>query len=122
MLKWAREHSCPWDERTCENATMRGRTRVLKWARNHGAPWSWRTCALALDAGHLEALEWAVRHGAPMDRVARRFALKRGWIARLPQLSSGLAGTTGSRAPLRPRASGRDVRGTPIARTRPRAR
>ena len=47
MLKWAREHGCPWDEETCGYAVMRGHFEVLKWARENGCPWDEETCRYA---------------------------------------------------------------------------
>jgi len=38
VLKWAREHGCPWDARTCEAAAESGHTELLQWAREHGCP------------------------------------------------------------------------------------
>jgi len=37
-LKWAREHGCPWNHRTCEAAVAGGHTELLRWARAHGCP------------------------------------------------------------------------------------
>jgi len=38
VLKWAREHSCPWNSRTCAAAAAHGHTELLQWAREHGCP------------------------------------------------------------------------------------
>jgi len=38
VLKWAREHDCPWDEQTCAYADQYGHLEVLKWAREHDCP------------------------------------------------------------------------------------
>ena len=38
VLKWAREHDCPWNHRTCEAAAEGGHTELLQWARVHGCP------------------------------------------------------------------------------------
>ena len=38
VLKWAREHGCPWDSDTCTYATVFGHTTLLRWAREHGCP------------------------------------------------------------------------------------
>jgi len=43
VLKWAREHGCPWNENgycVCDDAASGGHLEVLKWAREHGCPWS----------------------------------------------------------------------------------
>ena len=44
LLKWAREHNCPWDEDTCERAAFRGHLELLKWARANGCPWDKQRC------------------------------------------------------------------------------
>ena len=38
VLKWAREHDCPWNRRTCEAAAEAGHMELLQWAREHGCP------------------------------------------------------------------------------------
>jgi hypothetical protein len=38
VLKWAREHHCPWDETTCGFAARCAPLEVLRWAIDHGAP------------------------------------------------------------------------------------
>ena len=56
MLKWAREHGCPWVEidedgsqkiiNCCACAAARGHLEVLKWLREQDCPWDEWTCAL----------------------------------------------------------------------------
>jgi hypothetical protein len=41
VLKWAREHNCPWDSETCRAAAWVGNKVVLRWAREHGCPEDW---------------------------------------------------------------------------------
>jgi len=36
VLRWAREHDCPWDDGTCEFAAEGGHLEVLQWARANG--------------------------------------------------------------------------------------
>jgi hypothetical protein len=38
LLKWAREHDCPWDEMTRHHADLNGNLELLQWAVEHGAP------------------------------------------------------------------------------------
>jgi hypothetical protein len=38
VLKWLREHHCPWDAHTVEQATAAGRADVLQWALDNGCP------------------------------------------------------------------------------------
>jgi len=39
MLKWLREHDCPWDSLTCALAAEGGHLEVLQWAWKHGCQW-----------------------------------------------------------------------------------
>ena len=66
MLKWAREHDCPWSESTCACAAAGGHLDVLKWAREHDCPWDEQTCSSAAFSAPLEVLQWAMEHGAPV--------------------------------------------------------
>jgi hypothetical protein len=63
VLKWAREHGCPWNSGTCAAAAQGGHLDVLKWAREHGCEWSMSTCAAAAQGGQLETLQWLRQHG-----------------------------------------------------------
>ncbi|CAN0532375.1 unnamed protein product, partial [Ectocarpus sp. 12 AP-2014] len=36
VLVWARENGCPWNERTCVNASRGGHDDVLRWAIANG--------------------------------------------------------------------------------------
>jgi len=40
VLKWAREHGCPWNEGTCARAARGGHLNVLRWAWEHDRPWN----------------------------------------------------------------------------------
>jgi hypothetical protein len=57
VLKWAREHDCPWDEITCSLAAWGGHKEVLRWARAHGCPWSKRECE-SYSFFHPETVAW----------------------------------------------------------------
>ena len=63
VLRWAREHHCPWNSETCLFAATFGHLEVLQWAREHHCPWDWETCAAHAD--NLEVLRWAIEHGCP---------------------------------------------------------
>jgi len=59
VLKWAREHDCPWSKTTCRVAASEGHLEVLKWAREHGCPWDAIWCAtVAYENGHYEMEQW----------------------------------------------------------------
>ena len=38
MLRWAREHHCPWDSQTRERSVENGHTEVAQWAEVNGCP------------------------------------------------------------------------------------
>ena len=64
VLRWAREHGCPWDDMTMQSAAVCGHLEVLQWAREHGCPWhadlenkDVDCCTLAAQDGHLEVLK-----------------------------------------------------------------
>jgi hypothetical protein len=37
VLRWAREHHCPWTSNTCMHATRAGQLEVLQWVRENDA-------------------------------------------------------------------------------------
>ena len=58
MLRWAREHGCPWNSAMmCECAAAGGHLDVLRWARAHGCSWYKRECEFA-SRHHPETLAW----------------------------------------------------------------
>ena len=67
LLQWARAEGCPWDWRTCSAAARGGHLALLQWARAEGCPWDWRTCSAAARGGHLGVLQWARAQGCPWD-------------------------------------------------------
>ena len=69
VLRWAREHGCPWNGTTCEQAAVSGHLEVLKWAREHDCPWDEGTCGHAALGGHLEMLQWAREHNCPWSAM-----------------------------------------------------
>jgi hypothetical protein len=54
MLKWAREHGCPWRELDEEGSEL-----ILN------------CCALAAYGGHLQVLKWLREHDCPWDELSR---------------------------------------------------
>ena len=75
VLRWAREHDCPWNEDLededmdrcdcCALAAHDGHLEVLKWLRAHDCPWNENTSRFAARFGQLEVLRWAIEHGCP---------------------------------------------------------
>jgi hypothetical protein len=87
VLKWAREHSCEWDEWTCARAAAGGYLEVLRWAREHGCPWNevledeeTDCCAQAAQFGHLEVLKWLREHNCPWDSFTCALAAQGGHL------------------------------------------
>jgi len=75
VLKWARQHGCPWDKSTCRVAASEGHLEVLRWAREHDCPWDeTRMCEIAAAGGHLEVMEWARAQGCPWGVTLRSLA------------------------------------------------
>ena len=61
-----------------------GHLDVLKWAREHHCPWSGATCMVAVDSGHLDMLKWAREHGCPWSAATRDRAATKGYSDNLP--------------------------------------
>ena len=81
MLKWAREHHCPWNAETCASAAQHGNMEVLQWARAHHCPWDAWTCAHAARRGDLDMLQWARERGCPWDAHTCALAARGGHTA-----------------------------------------
>ena len=59
VLQWAREHDCPWNDKTCHAAARGGHLAVLRWAREHNCPWDADECGLdAYIYGHHRVERW----------------------------------------------------------------
>ena len=67
LLRYAHEHNCPWDERTCSEAAAGGHLNCLQYAHEHNCPWGKCTCSEAAAGGHLNCLQYAHEHGCPWD-------------------------------------------------------
>jgi len=68
MLQLLKAKDCPWDSRTCGEATGIGFLEMLQWARRHGCPWDSSTCERAAANGHLDVLRWTVANGCSWDK------------------------------------------------------
>lgn len=69
MLRWLKEHGCPWTAWACRVAAAHGAIEILKWLHSNGCPWDEGTCRAArryTSDGH-ETLRWAQAHGCPDD-------------------------------------------------------
>jgi len=60
VLKWLREHNCPWDNtRICQQAAKVKSLEMLKWARENGCPWEFeRVKAWATLNNDKKMLDW----------------------------------------------------------------
>jgi hypothetical protein len=67
-LKWLRQHHCPWNSRTMREAARRGNIDILCWLLEQGAPWDAWVCTYAAHGGDLETLQWLREHGCPWDK------------------------------------------------------
>ena len=65
-------------------AAVFGHLEVLKWARDHDCPWNETTCTKAVEGGHLEVLKWARKHGCPWTAAMRDLAATKGYSDNLP--------------------------------------
>jgi|AntAceMinimDraft_5_1070358.scaffolds.fasta_scaffold06218_3 hypothetical protein len=64
--------------RTCEFAASSDHLDVLKWAREHDCPWATWTCGQAAGGGYLDMLKWAHEHDCPWDEDTCQFAARGG--------------------------------------------
>ena len=79
-LKFAHEHGCAWDERTCMYAARSGQLECLKYAHERGCAWDEETCDYAAGNGHLECLKYAHEHGCAWDEGTCYFAAWNGHL------------------------------------------
>jgi len=65
LLGWAKEHGCPWTERTLALAAGGGSLEVVQLAQAHGCPWGVMTCFFSpLMAGTWKCCSGCGRSGA----------------------------------------------------------
>ena len=67
LLRYARQHGCPWGKATCRSAAEGGHLECLRYAHESGCPWDGATCWEAAFGGHLECLRYAHENGCPWD-------------------------------------------------------
>ena len=78
VLRWAREHGCSLDDRTCDFAAEGGHLEVLVCAREQGCQLGASTCAWAAEGGHLQALIWAQDNDCSWDEATCASAARGG--------------------------------------------
>ena len=79
-LWFASKLGCPWDERTCQVAAGNGQLRCLRHAQETGCPWDGTTCAAAAEGGYLDCLRYAHGHGCPWDGATCMSAARGGHL------------------------------------------
>ena len=84
VLRWMRDHGCPWDRDACVKIARikhlhvtqwsrkkcpwdSGNCAVIQWLRENGCPWDRGTCFYAAGNGHLHILQWLRENGCPWD-------------------------------------------------------
>ena len=71
VLRWEREHECPWNEGTCVRAGGGGHLDVLRSAREQGCTWDKELClAAASSKGHAAVARCEVGAGTITGTVA----------------------------------------------------
>jgi hypothetical protein len=106
ILKYLRDHGCPWNVFTCDEAAASGNLKLLKWARAEGCPWDTATFTRAasgvadpkifeflfregcpwtdevvmhlVDVSKWGLVRWAVERGCPYEEEILREAGKKG--------------------------------------------
>ena len=68
ILKWLREHGCPWDSWTNEKAAVYNQLGVLRWARQQQPPCPWWCCVGAVSGRNIRTavLVFLRQHQAPL--------------------------------------------------------
>ncbi|GFH44920.1 hypothetical protein CTEN210_01394 [Chaetoceros tenuissimus] len=61
VLKLLRTYSCPWDEKTCEDAADRQNFESLIWAKSNGCPWNPNTFLKVLSSRSITVIEYFLR-------------------------------------------------------------
>ena len=63
----------------CRCAGGAGKLDVLKWLRQHRCPWDDWSLISAADCGHLDVMQWAIENGCPMNASVSHSAAAAGW-------------------------------------------
>ena len=95
VLKWARQHGCPWEDQrdldansaewlddtlsTVGAAAVGGHFDCFTFAVEYGAPRTWRVLRSAARNGNLEILEWAMSHGMQFESREELFEEEEEW-------------------------------------------
>jgi hypothetical protein len=80
ILKWVREHGCPWDEHTCTEAASKGDLEKLKWAREHGCPCTEKAIMYAIKNNQVETLNYLANADPCKPETIFRLATEEGKI------------------------------------------
>lgn len=70
LVRYLRDHGCPWDESSCVNAALIGNVEMLIFLRENGCPWDYNTWYHAERVGALCVLAYAKANGCPDSDAA----------------------------------------------------
>jgi hypothetical protein len=70
ILRWARDHGCPWDERLVEKALEAGRTHIAQWAVDNGCACDVDTYERLVQASARSVWEHLVNEGTLLAEIA----------------------------------------------------
>jgi hypothetical protein len=98
VLKWLRQHKCPWNDYSLIDAAGRGHLDVMQWAIDNGCPMNASVSHSAAAAGweggwedeadSLETLKFLHKHGCPFDAGTCSKAVISGKLEKLVWLRS----------------------------------
>ena len=71
LLRYARQHGCPWGKATCRSAAEGGHLECLRYAHENGCLMDEETCMYTAEGGHLECLRYARDNGCPCPESFR---------------------------------------------------
>jgi hypothetical protein len=63
----------------CQRAAGAGKLDILRWLRQHSCPWHSVTLMDAAACGHLDVMQWAIENGCPMSATVSHSAAEAGW-------------------------------------------
>jgi hypothetical protein len=79
-LRYAHEHGCEWNSKTCENAASGGHLDCLEYAHESDCNWDHETCSAAAENGHLDCLKYAHEHGCEWNSKTCKYAARNGHL------------------------------------------
>ncbi|AJF97433.1 ankyrin repeat protein [Pandoravirus inopinatum] len=133
MIRWARQHGCPWSPEACTEAAHQGNLSLFQWLRDEGCPWdNWACTIAAASGGHLEVIARIMADRPPLDEwicagaAMRRQSVVLDWMCAqghlLDNVGACQGAARGGHLDLLIQLREQDAHGMPShARKRPRA-